>query len=277
MNINDYQTERSCEYRGERYLVRDNGAVFRYPRNKKKRRLDEEWTFGQEHPSSKYMLISSALVHQIVATAFHGPAPAEYYVVDHIDENKQNNRPENLRWTTRRGNILQNPITVKKIDHICGSAEAFLAAPENFYHLFPKAKKSTKDQKGELLYRSLTSTAKQRNWKAPALFPQCPASIEKDPINAYFDCLEIGKVFSSTQYRDTRVVSLVFDFQIINDQIILLSHSERLDGGNPWAIAKVYFENNFYIHESVCTCPTLEEAAMIYMLEENEMQGECRV
>ena len=187
-NVNNYQIERSCEYRGERYLVRDNGAVFRCSREGKKRRLDEQWTFGVEKADSKYLRISSVLVHQIVATAFHGPAPADYYVVDHIDEDKQNNRPENLRWTTKRGNILENPITVRKIEHICGSAEAFLDDPASFYHLFPKTKKSDAgESKGEKLYRSLTKTAKQRNLKMPALFPCCPLDIREDALQVYFN------------------------------------------------------------------------------------------
>ena len=50
-----------------------------------------------------------------MATAFHGEPPTKEHVVDHIDTNKQNNRPENLRWVTRLENILLNPITAKRI------------------------------------------------------------------------------------------------------------------------------------------------------------------
>jgi hypothetical protein len=50
-------------------------------------------------------------------------------VVDHIDSNCRNNRPENLRWLSRLENALKNPATRKKIEYLCGSIEAFLENP----------------------------------------------------------------------------------------------------------------------------------------------------
>ena len=50
-------------------------------------------------------------------------------MVDHIDSNCRNNRPENLRWLTRLENALKNPATRKKIEYLCGSIEAFLENP----------------------------------------------------------------------------------------------------------------------------------------------------
>ena len=48
--INDFQEERECLYKGERYSVRDNGAVFRHRKEGgNKRPLDEFWTFGKEN------------------------------------------------------------------------------------------------------------------------------------------------------------------------------------------------------------------------------------
>lgn len=43
-------------------------------------------------------------VHQAVAMAFHGMPPANT-VVDHIDGNKHNNRPENLEYVTNSENV----------------------------------------------------------------------------------------------------------------------------------------------------------------------------
>lgn len=68
-------------------------------------------------------------MHRIVAVAYWGNPPTKQHVVDHIDTNRQNNRPENLRWLTKLENILLNPITRAKIEYWCGSVEEFLENP----------------------------------------------------------------------------------------------------------------------------------------------------
>ena len=109
VHLDCFGREVTCTYRGETYRVRDNGAVFRLCRNDARiRPLDEKWTFGRVNKKRGYTLLSSVPVHRIVATAFHGPQPSKNHVVDHIDTNRQNNRPENLRWVTRLENILFN-------------------------------------------------------------------------------------------------------------------------------------------------------------------------
>lgn len=126
----DFDQEAVCIYEDERYSVRDNGAVLRHSRTgKRPRPTDNHWTFGNPNDKNGYMHIASVRIHRIVATAFHGEPPTKTYVVDHIDTNRQNNRPENLRWLTRLENALLNPITLKRIEFICGSVEAFLEDP----------------------------------------------------------------------------------------------------------------------------------------------------
>lgn len=50
-------------------------------------------------------------IHRLIAELFvENPNPNEYNVVDHIDGNKLNNNPTNLRWTNQKGNC-NNPIT----------------------------------------------------------------------------------------------------------------------------------------------------------------------
>ncbi len=130
VEINDYEIEKECIYKDEHYLVRDNGAILRLPMDKHKARpLDHQWTFGTFNKETGYMLFCGERVHRIVAYAFLGYPPAEEYVVDHIDTNRCNNRPENLRWLTKLENVLNNPITCAKIKQICGSIEAFLDNP----------------------------------------------------------------------------------------------------------------------------------------------------
>lgn len=129
VNLNDFNQVAECVYKNERYSVRDNGAILRYGRDGKSPRLyDNIWTFGK--PNNKgYMQFVSEVVHRIVAFAFLGDPPTEKHVVDHIDTNRQNNRPENLRWTTKLENILGNPLTLSKIIFYCEDIEVFLKDP----------------------------------------------------------------------------------------------------------------------------------------------------
>lgn len=130
ISVDDFQKELDCIYDGERYSVRDNGAVLRHPKDiKRPRQLDNKWDFGKPNNQNGYMHFGQKRVHRIVASAFHGEPPAKEYVADHIDTNRRNNRPENLRWLTRLENALLNPITRKKIEFLCGSVEAFLENP----------------------------------------------------------------------------------------------------------------------------------------------------
>ena len=125
-----YTEERECDYKDRHYRVRDNGSVLRLPKDPEKpRKGDNEWTFGTHHTGKQYLFIGSHQVHRIIATAFHGEPEAETDVVDHIDTNGENNRPENLRWTTRLGNAL-NPATRKKLELMTGlSIEKILEDP----------------------------------------------------------------------------------------------------------------------------------------------------
>ena len=138
VDLNDYTKDSKCFYKNESYSVRDNGAVLRHTiEGKKPRPTDNNWTFGKLNNKTGYFEIASVRIHRIVASAFHGEPPTREHVVDHIDTNKQNNRPENLRWVTRLENILLNPITARRIELVCGSVEAFLADPSKFRNKFP--------------------------------------------------------------------------------------------------------------------------------------------
>ena len=134
LSIDDYNEVKECTYKEETYSARDNGAILRHQREgMRKRKLDDVWSFGTPNIATGYMDFCGERVHRIVATAFLGPAPSEQHVVDHIDTNRQNNRPENLRWLTKLENILNNEITRKKVELICGSIEAFLENPALLY------------------------------------------------------------------------------------------------------------------------------------------------
>lgn len=127
-----YETEVEVEYRGERYRVRDNGAVYRLNEVRKRARpLDKTWSFGRQNLTTGYHLLAGVPIHRIVCSAFNGPPPSDQHVVDHIDTNRGNNRPENLRWLTRLENALLNEITTRRIELAYGSIEAFLEDPSS--------------------------------------------------------------------------------------------------------------------------------------------------
>jgi len=131
--IRNFEIQKTCEYKGEVYQVRDNGGVFRLRKsNNRKRPLDEVWTIGKVNKQRGYLYFSSEVVHRIVATAFHKQPTKNHNIVDHIDTNKQNNRSDNLRWVTKLENAVGNPITARRIELVCGSIEAFLADPSKF-------------------------------------------------------------------------------------------------------------------------------------------------
>lgn len=130
VDLNDFSREQVCEYKGRRYFVRDNGAIYRQCKDDGRiRKWDEQWTFGKLDEKTGYLLIGQERVHRIVCTAYHGEPVGDRNVVDHKDTNRQNNRPENLHWVTRLENVYNNPITRAKIELICGSVEAFIADP----------------------------------------------------------------------------------------------------------------------------------------------------
>ena len=130
IDINEYKSEKRCVYKDRIYFVRDNGAVYRQCKSGQGvRKYDEEWTFGKPDKTTNYLMIGSERIHRIVCTAFHGEPVGDRNIADHIDTNRHNNRPENLRWVTKLENAIGNPITRATIETVCGSIQAFLDNP----------------------------------------------------------------------------------------------------------------------------------------------------
>ena len=312
-----------CEYKERIYLVRDNGAILRLPKEgTRPSRYDNVWTFGTKDPKTGYMIFTgNTRVHQVVCTAFHGIEPEPHMVVDHIDTNRCNNRPENLRWLTRLENTLLNEATRKKIIYLCGSVEAFIENPSILrdkalppdiswmrtvtkeqtasckkhiekwaknddkpmskgkgigewifsgeemlearnwngdWELYPykpwSVQKAEIEEKNQRIYEkeyglkdSLTSEAKQLNWKTPTEFLLCPS--EKDPhtLQAYLLNLIKGKTFTRTQYGDGGKV-LEAGFNTEANAIYVLTE----DGSpiKPWALCEITLQDGYFVHKN---------------------------
>lgn len=303
--------ELNCTYKEEQYSVRDNGEVLRHPIiGKRLRPNDSRWTFGKLNNKTGYLEIASVRIHRIVATAFHGAAPSIEHVVDHIENNKQNNRPENLRWLTKLENIVLNPITARRIELVCGSVEDFLSDPAKFRDFFPEpnyqwmctvskeeaqiclqrllawAKSGQLPTKGYLgdwvfesakfqnqdletvnelsdIILSKTLNAAQRDWKIPSEFPCCPETLSDDPILAYNQNLIIGIVFCCNDIYN----SVVSQSGISNDRQSIYVLTESKDNFKPWALTKITYESDLFIHSSFGTFIERHGAAKQFCLE----------
>lgn len=65
--------------------------------------LRQSKTGGYAHIELRYGINKHCLIHRLVAEAFV-PNPFNYEYVNHIDENKKNNRADNLEWCTCKYN-----------------------------------------------------------------------------------------------------------------------------------------------------------------------------
>ena len=305
VDINDYREEKTCTYKGEEYLVRDNGAVLRKARpNQRLRQLDNEWTFGNWNAKTGYFELASVRVHRIVAVAFHGVPPTEEHVVDHIDTNRKNNRPSNLRWLTRFENAVLNPVTRRKIEYKTGvDIFVFLENPSKYRDCFDvpdfswmrtvteqEAKEClgkmkgwaesqttprSPDQKttgklGEWVYQprtieysdevnnslncelsniidSLTPLAKQKGWETPTQFVCCPEEIQGDPIACYLGKMSDESMFAINRYGESTIVK----YTTVEDNTIVVV--VEVPFFKPWALAKITYENGYYLHTNLGT------------------------
>ena len=290
VDINDYREEKSCIYKDEEYLVRDNGAVLRKSRpNKKARKLDDEWTWGRLNKKGYLEITSSAQVHRIVALAFLGEPPTKEHVVYHIDTNKQNNKPSNLRWITRLDQIVLNEGTRRKFEYLVGvSVYEFLSNPSTYRDSFDDSsfnwiKSVTEDEtrkclenikcwnksnpkvirseRNSSIFDSLTPIAKQRDWGTPSVFACCPTEIDSDPIQCYLKNLSKDAIFAENQYGKSTVVKYA---TIDNTAIVIITTIPS--SVKSFGLAKVTFEKGYFLHTNLGSFFTEEGAEKEFTL-----------
>ncbi|MDO4957247.1 MAG: HNH endonuclease signature motif containing protein [Bacteroidales bacterium] len=204
VDVNEYTRETTCEYKGELYSVRDNGAVMRHtPDGKKARKLDNVWTFGKKNNKNGYMMVNTHRVHIIVAKAFIPGNEDGKMIVDHIDTNRCNNRVENLRWLTRLENVLLNEVTLKRVTYLCGGdINKFINDPSCLRDL-------TGNNPDLMWMRTVTAEEAKKAWEHISAWAKRPNSTFKimqfkDKVNSFEDWLKIHDTKGSNLYESIK-------------------------------------------------------------------------
>ncbi len=256
VNIDEYTREVTCEYKGELYSVRDNGAVLRHAREGKPTRpLDNKWTFGRKNEKG-YMMISNHRVHIIVATAFV-PGRKEDKVVDHIDTNRCNNRVENLRWLTPLENVLLNEVTLKRVTYLCGGdIKKFIENPSCLQDLTGK-------NQDIMWMRTVTAEEARLTWERISQWARRPISayqlpLPKVPTKSFEEWLgnhDIKEVQSNTSECFTNPKVYDFEKEQSASEIIstdhLTSQDEQIEEEDEWDKKEVFFYEK---NESLTPC-----------------------
>jgi len=249
--INVFDKEKECNYRGEHYSVRNNGSVLRHPKiGNKPRPNDNVWTFGKVDVQHGYTKFGNETVHRIVATAFLGEPSSPQHVVDHIDTNRRNNRPENLRWVTKLENVMLNKITRNKLESICGcSIEEIVTnwemlrsknLPLNLGWMRAVSKEeaeksliSIKQWADNLSPRSAEKTTINKSFvqnvvRNEMIYPLEPKE-ENVTLRSYSENFQSGLIFCSKIYQSERVNFRILDFYY-NEKTKVLSVATQSSG-----------------------------------------------
>ena len=288
--IDIYTDVKKCVYKGETYSVRNNGAVMRHSKpNAKVRRYDNIWTFGTTSRDC-YKVICAESVHRIVAYAYLGEPPSPDYVVDHIDTNRQNNRPENLRWLTRLENAILNPITRKRIERLCGSIEAFLKDSSMIrkladYHpcyswmrtvskeeaeacrkrMMALSQKETRKNEGHASFGEWVFATKPSITSYPRLIPSLsPNALQKDwetPTEFLLCPKEIGDKPLEDYYNNLKPneiftqnyhsTHIIDEFALHEDSILVRTHVTDQTAIKKFSLAEITFEHNAFVHKGI--------------------------
>ena len=272
-DIDIFEKETEIEYEGNVYSVRDNGAIMRHaPIDRKSRPLDNKWTYGNIDVQKGYMIYGGVPVHRIVATAFLGPAPNDKkYVVDHIDTNKQNNRPENLRWLTRLENILFNDITRTKVEWIFGcsiedilndisilrskkltpqfewmshvSKEEAAKSLESWHNWCEEKKK--KFENADYVRKLL----KIRDKNSEGVHTCEPRGIEPS-LDAYYENLRVNKTFYSRSYSGERSNYIITEFYYNKEANEIYVATIQKDGIKQYYLTTITITGKEYVYKT---------------------------
>lgn len=107
----------------------------------------------------------------------------------------------------------------------------------------------------QLVQAIFPSIAWQKNWKISSNFMCCPSEIGNNTIVDYYDKLVIGAYYNSTLYYGDSVpnIQTTIDKAYLDDMNVILVLSVNEAGIKPYALSKIYIEDNKIIHESMGT------------------------
>lgn len=270
--IDIFEKEITCEYKGNIYSVRDNGAIMRHSQvGKKPRPLDNVWTFGTINIHKGYTMISSEPVHRIVATAFLGEAPTKGHVVDHIDTNRQNNRPSNLRWVTRLENIVLNDITRKKLELLCGCpieeilSDISILRDKPLTPQFDWMRAVSKEEAKESLAtwkkwvtdvserrkrdKVVTQHFKYRTGPNAMTYPLEPTGDNKT-LEEYCNNLKVNKVFCYKDFGYGIVTYKILEYYFNKDTKVLTVATNTAGGIKSLYLTSIELEGNLFVYDT---------------------------
>lgn len=107
----------------------------------------------------------------------------------------------------------------------------------------------------QLVQAKFPAIAWQKNWKTPSNFMCCPSEIGSNTIADYYDKLVIGAYYNSTLYYGDSVpnIQTTIDKAYLDGMNVILVLSMNEAGTKPYALSKIYIEDNKIIHESMGT------------------------
>ena len=148
----------------DRYLVSKNGEVYSLYTHKKMKFESTKDGYLNLKLTVSFKNHIRKMVHRLVAETWleQPPQDGQEYEIDHIDNNRQNNKAENLRWVTHKENLdksfnlgnqtkLKRPVTQytldgKKIATYGSVNEAFRQT--NIRHISEAARQTRKSAGG---------------------------------------------------------------------------------------------------------------------------------
>lgn len=92
------------------------------------------------------------------------------------------------------------------------------------------------------IYDSLTSTAKQIEWRTPTEFPLCPVDVGQLSLDNYASNLSKGKIVSKNEYGS----HLVEEYKLVKDKLYIRTHTS--DGIKPYSLITVSMNDGFFYH-----------------------------